>query len=904
MPHRTQQSSRKIRLLRHSGLVLLVATALAGSFALYQFSNYTEHRRVREEFFRRATVRHALIGENIRGYEECLYNLRNLFANSEDVTTSEFASTARDILARHKGIQALQWVPVVASDRRAEVEDFARREILPDYRFTQRNAAGDLVTADGRPVHYPILYSYPVAGNEPALGFDLTVGPSRADIDRSLVTKGLVMTRKINLVQKEAGSPVAGVIMICPVYQPHDGSDRLIGFVQVVFKIRDMLSQSWNAYPANALDTLVMDATETPPGDPFIYGRRALGSPLPVPTSARDLGGEYVHTDMLRIGGRIWRCTYAPTAGWVEAQISGLPKLVLSVSLVFSALLGAYFMSVRRRSELVAQQVNERTAELRHTQRLLEADIVKRQATEAELRESRRQLDSIFGQMPGMAYRYVNQTPKAISFVSRGSLEILGVAPAEFTSGRTTCDDFVHPDDHEQHSRTVAAAIAQRSSYESEYRVRCRDGSVKWVLDRGQGIYSNDGELLFIEGLAIDITRRKEAEREKSELDRKMLESQKLESLGVLAGGIAHDFNNLLTSIIGHANMTRLDLPAHSPLQEHLRQIEAGARRAAELCQQMLAYAGKGGFLVQRTGIDQLVRDTTPLLAHSISKRAELRFEFAPDTAEVDVDVTQIRQIIMNLVVNASDAIGERDGVITVTTGTLRPEDPRLVRAVLPPDPDARSFVYLSVSDTGCGMSAETVSKIFDPFFTTKFAGRGLGLAAVLGIVRSHRGSLLVESEPGKGSCFTLIIPPAKTSGAAPAPSGNSRPPIEPRAHPLAGTVLLIDDEEGVRGVADQMFQSLGLKTLTAADGEQGLALFENHKASIALVLLDLTMPRMSGEETLTRLRALAPQLPVILMSGYNQSAVSGFAADPKVSFLQKPFSLQALHRQISRMLG
>jgi two-component system, cell cycle sensor histidine kinase and response regulator CckA len=903
MPHRAHSPSKMDRLRRQMGFCLVLLLGVAASLALYRFATYTEERRIEEEFYRRAAVRHALISESIHGYEECLYSLRNLFMSSDDVTADEFASTARDILSRHQGIQALQWVPVVPADRRTGVEAWARKAINQDYTITERTSDNALVTAGERPVYYPILYTYPVAGNEPALGYDLKVGPSQNDLARSLKTRSLVLTRKFRLVQEEPGVNRYGVVMACPVFATTpSGAEQHLGFVQIVFKIDDMLDQSWIVYPVNALDAVILDVTQPMDSDPFIYGRRASGSHLPPPASLADINMSFGQTVTLEIGGRAWKCHYAPGEGWKSADTGGLPRLVLSGSLIFTLVLGSYFLSVRRRAELVAQQVDERTAELRHTQGLLEADIAKRQATEAELRESRRQLDSIFGQMPGMAYRYINQTPRIANLISRGSIEIIGYTPAELTSGRVCYEELIHPEDLPGHNRIVADAIANRSAYESEYRLRDRNQHIKWVLDRGQGIYSTEGNLLFIEGLVIDITRRKQAEADKAALDRKLLESQKLESLGVLAGGIAHDFNNLLTTITGHASITRMDLPAHSPLQEHLMQIEAGAKRAAELCQQMLAYAGKGRFLIQRSSLEKLVRDTIPLLSHSISKRASLRFDFSPDTPDIDADATQLRQIIMNLVVNASDAIGDRDGTIMLTTGKLGHDDPRLTHAVLPPPSCAEDFAFLSVIDTGGGMPRETIDKIFDPFFTTKFAGRGLGLAAVLGIVRSHHGSLLVESTPGLGSSFTLVLPPSKS--VPPATATGSRPPLESRAHPLAGTVLLIDDEEGVRGVADQMFQSLGLKTLTAADGVEGLELFGKHQADIALVLLDLTMPRMSGEETLRQLRALAPQLPVILMSGYNESAVSGFADDPKLSFLQKPFSLQVLHRQISRILG
>jgi PAS domain S-box-containing protein len=892
----------RINLRRHPGLFIILTVGLATTIGLSRYVAHTERTQANEEFVRRASARHALISERVRGYEECLYNLRNLFANSEDVTPAEFAATTRDIRTRHPGIQALQWIPVVPAARRAELETWARSEIAPYFVITERGLDGQLVPAGLRPVHHPVLYIDPLVGNEPALGFDLIVGPTQADLARAVENQSLVMTRKIRLVQEPADAPRFGVVMACPVFRAHaPGSPVHAGIVQIVFKINDMIGRSWIDYPSSTLDTLVLDTT---PGirssDAFIYGRRASAAADFPPEALSDLEPGHLHTARLAVGGRVWTFHYAPAAGWIDARISIAPRMTLGGGLLFTALLGAYFLNVRRRAELVQQQVNERTAELRHTQGLLEADILKRRSTEAELRESRRQLDNLLRQMPGMAYRFDNHTPPRATFISRGSIEIIGHAPHDIISGAVNHEDLVLPEDIPDHRARVTAALARQVSYESEYRLRDKTGAVKWVLDRGQGIYTNEGELLFIEGLAIDITRRKEAESEKTALDRKLLESQKLESLGVLAGGIAHDFNNLLTSIAGHAGILRLDLPHHSSHQSHLKRIEAGTQRAAELCQQMLAYAGKGRFLIQRTGLETLVRDTTPLLEHSISKRATLRFQFRDGVPEVDVDATQIRQIIMNLVVNASDALGGRDGFITVETGTIRRHDPLLARAVLAPPPGEGDFALLRITDTGEGMNEETISKIFDPFFTTKFAGRGLGLAAVLGIVRSHHGSLLVTSTPGLGSVFTLLLPAA----TAAQPARESRAPFEDRTHPLAGTVLLIDDEDGVRGVAEQMFAAFGLKTLTACDGVEGLDLFKKHQPEIALVLLDLTMPRMSGDETLRHIRVLAPKLPVILMSGYNESAVPELATDDRVSFLQKPFTLAALRKQISRMLS
>jgi len=885
------------------GLILVLCAGAVISAALYTFARRTELARLEEEFNRRASGRQALIQEGMRGYEECIYSLRSLFVNSDNVSPSEFVSAARDILSRRPDIQAIEWIPVVHDDERATVEEFGRRHLSDTFAFRDHTSDGRLIPAAKRDVYYPILYLYPLKGNETALGYDLGAAANRPDLAAAIKSGTLTMTGKVHLVQSGPDSSSFSLIMVCPVFHPSDdGKSSFIGLVQILFRLDDMIGYSWRSYSSNVMDVLIEDVSAPNPADRFLYGR--LGNYLPnrrLPNTSSDLAESPRQELDLDIAGRKWRCTYALPPGLLDSQVSYTPLLVLFGGLTFTLVLGAHFHQIRRRTELVTNQVQERTAELWHTQKLLETDIAKRQATEAELRESRRQLESLLGQLPGMAYRCGTQDRYAPIFISHGSMDIVGLTPHELLTAETLrFPDLILQEDFPRYRETFDDAIKTRRAYEIEYRVHYKNGAVKWVLDRGQGIYSSENELLFVEGLVVDITARKEAENEKISLAKKLLETQKLESLGVLAGGIAHDFNNLLTGITGNANLISLDLPPHSPLLRNLNQIELASHRAAELCQQMLAYAGKGRFLVQEIDLEDIIRNLMPLLEHSISKRARLSFNFSPGLPHVSADITQIRQIIMNLVVNASDAIGEQDGVITLGTGLATQDDPRFANAILKPAPNVSRLVYLQVTDTGAGMSAETIGKIFDPFFTTKFTGRGLGLAAVMGIVRSHHGGLLVASNPGQGSTFTLLLPASETARIE---RKRSRAPFATGAI-REGTVLIIDDEEAVRTMTAHMFTMIGMKPLTACDGVEGLEVFRSHQAEINLIILDLTMPRMGGEETLGEIRALSPAVPVIITSGYNRTTLtSPLATAPTVSFLQKPFALASLLEQIDQVM-
>jgi len=385
------------------------------------------------------------------------------------------------------------------------------------------------------------------------------------------------------------------------------------------------------------------------------------------------------------------------------------------------------------------------------------------------------------------------------------------------------------------------------------------------------------------------------AEAERERIEGRLQETQKLESLGVLAGGIAHDFNNLLTSILGNASLARLDLPPHSPAEHCLEQIERTSLRAADLCKQMLAYAGKGRLVVQPLDLTRLVQDTAHLLQVSISKKAVLKFDLAAGLPPVLADASQLRQIVMNLVINASEAIGDRSGVIALHTGLVRADRRYLADTQLAHSLPEGDYVFLEVSDTGCGMTPELKARIFEPFFTTKFTGRGLGLAAVLGIVRGHRGALRVYSEPGKGSTFKLLLPMAP--GAAvelPVPS------------PLAdgwrgsGRILLADDEETVRAVVARVLENLGFTVTLAADGREAAQLFEREPDAFTLVVMDLTMPHLDGAEAFARMRRVRPDVRVVLMSGFSEhDATITFAGKGLAGFLQKPFELGQLRDKI-----
>jgi PAS domain S-box-containing protein len=461
---------------------------------------------------------------------------------------------------------------------------------------------------------------------------------------------------------------------------------------------------------------------------------------------------------------------------------------------------------------------------------------------------------------------------------------------------------FVHPEDRDLLIGAWQRCIDTGEPFKLEYRGPIINGQVRHYAAHGQVVRDSSGRPERVIGVTWDVTERWQLLEERRLLEQRMQESQKLESLGVLAGGIAHDFSNLLMVILGNVSLLQRELGSAHPSLEHVEQMEEATRRATDLCRQLLAYAGKGRFVLQRASINRLIDETTHLLQVSISKKAALQFHLDTSVPVVVVDATQIRQVLMNLVINASDALADRNGTISISTGMVRADRAYLDATFLAPDIPEGDYVYMEVSDTGAGMSPETQARIFDPFFTTKFTGRGLGLAAVLGIVRGHKGALKVYSELGKGSSFKLLLPAAAGAGEAP-----SLPADRSREQPFAngGTILVVDDEPAVRNVASSMLRDIGFRTLLAEDGNAALAVYRKHASEIVCVLMDLTMPGLDGQETFRELRRIQPDVRVLLMSGYNeQDAISGFVGRGVAGFIQKPFTFSELEQRLRSLLA
>ncbi len=529
-------------------------------------------------------------------------------------------------------------------------------------------------------------------------------------------------------------------------------------------------------------------------------------------------------------------------------------------------------------------------------------DVTERHAAEKALQASEARYRMVTDLMSDYVFKMEVGADGAVTMemVTENFYDITGLGLANIQTTDLWAK-IIHPDDLPGLMELLRKLTAEGGTAQLECRSYVRGGRMRWVHFAAQAIAdAESSRTTAIVGAVKDITDRKRAEEERLRLEAQMLHAQKLESLGILAGGIAHDFNNILVAILGNADLALQDMPARSSARPLLEDIDKAAHRAADLCRQMLAYSGRGRFDVKLLDLSELVRDMVQILGASLSKKAAFNCDLPQGLPLIEADASQVRQVAMNLIINASEAIAGGSGVVGVKTGLV--ERGRKLRraAYFHGELHEGPCLFLEVSDTGTGMDGATVERIFDPFFSTKFTGRGLGLAAVLGIVRGHRGALQVQSEPGRGTVFTVYLPLAPAP-AAPAAEGS------PQRNGWVGngTVLLVDDDAHVRSVARRMLERLGFEVLTACDGREALDLFRTNSGRIQCVLLDLTMPCMDGEETFRELRSIDPDARVIISSGYSEQEVAHrFDEQGMSGFVHKPYKIDSLAATLKAVLG
>jgi PAS domain S-box-containing protein len=619
-------------------------------------------------------------------------------------------------------------------------------------------------------------------------------------------------------------------------------------------------------------------------GDAFTFDYNAMVLTRPITRAGERIGTIYLRADLQELNSRM---------RWLLAG-----SILLTLLIGFATLLFAARMS---------RVITEPILHLADTARRIAA---RRSIGECVVRESQDEVgilvDAFNAMLEQLGERQTaleesqrlahlgNWTfdPNTLQFEwSEETFRIFGLQHDHNSTDYRTFKKLIRREDFDILEKAILGTHMGEQPLAGDFRLMKRDGTICWThITSAWCKDPSDQDIL--RGTVMDITERKQAEAA-------LLQGQKLESLGVLAGGIAHDFNNLLAALRGNLDLAGTELPKGSTGKFYIVKAEKIIEKAANLTRQLLAYSGKGQFQVKPLDLSQQIKEMGHLLSVSVSKKAELRYEITEGLPAIIGDTSQIQQVIMNLVINASEALKDQDGVVLIRAGSDFLEERDLRNTFAGQDLAPGPYVFLEVQDNGHGMDDRTKERIFDPFFTTKFHGRGLGLAAMLGIVKSHHGGIKVYSEVGKGTTFRILFP---SSNVFTEPALQADPTTE---FERSGRILVVDDEPDIRLAACDIFEHLGFDVIQASDGREGMELVREHSGQLRMVLLDLTMPHMNGIEFMKALRPIDPLVPVLMTSGFSESDHSAELVDLGLSgFIQKPYSLSSLKTKLREILG
>ena len=786
-------------------------------------------------------------------YGDLLFGARSFLESRPSVDAAEWGTytAALDLPVRHPGVKSLAFIVPV------------RREEVPAYLAAQAKAGnpfefhgeyhprpGDPEAAPPSPDCLLIQFVAPLPANQGGLGLDVGANPMQRPAAEAAKREGLPQLTGA-LVFGDLGPDQAALGYFLPV----QGKSGFQGWVSLGIWVKPLLAHALAAGGGTEVEVLDLGPGGMAPAPRPLF---QAGAALPAGVAAH----------RLEVGGRVWEVR-------LPASASGLPleeRLLwcaagLLLSLAMAALVGSQARTRDRAEALAATRTRD-----------LAQALYRHRAFLAQTPQGVIDWDA--------QARIIGWNPGAEAIFGYGEEEVLGRS-WEFLAAEHQREEsrarWLGPDGEPRLLQGTGRSMTKEG----------RAITCEWrhTVLRDPATGKADGYISLVENVTARL-QEEEARRQ----------GQKLESLGLLAGGVAHDFNNLLTAIGGYAEMAAEDTPKEHPAQESLGRIQRAVERAALLARQMLDYAGRGRPARRLVDFNRLVGDLGDLLRVSVSKKVHLDLQLAPDLPPLEADPAQAQQVLMNLVTNASEAIGDQEGRIILRTRACHLDEARLAEDFPGQSLQPGDFLALEVEDTGCGMDGETLARIFDPFFTTKFTGRGLGLSGVLGIIRSHRGGLRVQSEPGRGTRFEVLLPMAAPAGRPRSAEMPAMPDADLPA--LRGRVLVVDDEAEVRNLVARTLRKAGAEVVEASDGAEALARLQEASDPFGLVVTDLTMPGLGGLELAKAMEDMGCPSKILLMSGYSETSPGRAGNDPAHAFLAKPFTINALLRKVAKILG
>ena len=864
---------------QHLPMVLAAVLGTALTVVVCDVVGRFERDRVEADFGRLADERMASVQHHLDEVLRSLQQVRELYYSSNEVERREFREFAAPMLDQIASLRAVLWAPRVLPRALATLEAAARADGLSNFGVTP---------SPGDQESFPVFFAESASDRANPLGRDLGADPlCRQAIEQARDSGQAACTQRV----KPGAQAPHEVMIFLPVYLRHAQTlpastpqrrEQLAGFIVAVVSPRWVLLEAVKPLAVAGMRLRLCDLS-APPGEQFLQGLARREKDPDERWEVPPVAGGLIARRDLNVGGRTWQITVTPTEAFLQERRSYAGLTVLACGLFITGLAAAYVAVLLGQAHRIRREVQTRTVELRR-------EIANREKVEQALRLQKEQAQQYLD-VAGVILVVLDRSGRVV-MINRKGCDVLGRDEGAIL-GVDWFDAFIPESDREKTHAVFGELMAGQVEPVKYFENPVVDSAGRCRLIAWQSVLVHDDQGKIVGALSSgsDVTDYREVEKERRQMEARVLHAQKLESLGILSGGIAHDFNNILTAVLGNADLALRELPPVSTARGNLHEIVTAARRAADLCRQMLAYSGKGRFVVEPIDVSALIEEMAHLIEVSISKKVALRRQFTRDLPAVDCDATQLRQVVINLITNASEAIGEGPGEVLLTTNSMVCDRAYLEAAQINDDLSEGRYVTIEVSDNGCGMDAATLERIFDPFFSTKFAGRGLGLAAVLGIVRGHKGGIKVYSEPGKGTTFKIFLP---ASDAQPRPLEHARD--VDAVWRGQGTVLLVDDEECVRTLGRDMLMKMGFSVLLAEDGCHGLEIFRREHDQIVCVILDLTMPKMDGEEAFRLLRSACSDVRVILCSGYNEQDVTQrFVGKGLAGFVQKPFEYATL---------
>ena len=834
-------------------LILLLGLAVTAVFA-----STIEEERARSRAARiRADVDHRQqrFAADLRHPEAVVEFLAAMIQGHPVLSSETFSEFAASVMLHESSVSAVSWNPRVTGEGREAFEAEIRSTFDPDFRIhsVSENSSGSNSTADS----YVVRFIEPIERNSVAIGLDTASELVRREaIDRCIETMSMIATPPLlDLVQ----SPGEGgrFLVVFPIFRRtgwvgavHERRDACLGVVVGVIKVGELFDRRLASVPSH-FDIVVSDLTD------------GIREPVHIhradPASLLPLAGEPIARRPQEWAGRKWELQYFPTPPYLESigtsSVWGIWLLGAMASILLAI---AYSIATER----ARQRVEENT---------LRTDEERFRLTLGVVSDGWWDWDLLSGRL--------TLSPSWLRTFGRS-----GVAPED---GQKMLDSWVHPDDAQARRRAIVEhRRGQTLEYSLEHRIAHADGRYRWVLERGSVVtYDRKGVPVRMVASIQEITLQKLMELERTAMEERLRETQRLESLGLITSGVAHDFNNWLTTIRNNVAISRDALLAGESVEEALAEIESATLQASGLTSQLLDYSGKGAVSSQGIDLGVLALEMRDLLRTVVGKGVSIQVESLGEPVTTVGDPTQLAQVLMNLITNAADAMGG-SGTVKVASQVFDVAHPLPTESNSGTRCPAGRYSTLTVTDSGTGMSSKVRARIFEPFYTTKSTGRGLGLSGVQGILRRHDGTIDVQTVPGKGTSFTVYLPYVENS--PPAKVRVSRP----RAEPVPCSprkVLVVDDEDGVRESLARLLTSRGHEVQTAASGQEGIDCLEARADEIDLAVLDMKMPGLDGLETFTAMRKLQPNLRAVIISGYSADEV-GELPEGLIGYFQKPF--------------